>query len=90
MDRLDSEEDVSAIGLPMPEHVDPHLDDTGLCQCPCDECTTRLAKLCLCMDCRCDGPGGHLSDQEATWHSQVVGEYLKGYRDTTPTEEWKA
>jgi hypothetical protein len=45
---------VSAIGLPMDGHVKPHLDTTGLCHCPCDQCTTRTIKLCVCLDCRCD------------------------------------
>jgi len=54
---------MSAIGLPMDGHVNPHFVRSGpmiaLCQCPCDECTTRLTKQCVCLDCPCDDDEEH-------------------------------
>ena len=49
---------MSAIGLPMAAHVEPHLSG-GLCVCPCDECTTRTAKFCVCLDCSCESQEDH-------------------------------
>ena len=50
---------MSAIGLPMADHVAPHFDTEGMCQCPCDECTTRTAKFCVCGDCPCESQEEH-------------------------------
>jgi hypothetical protein len=49
---------MSAIGLPMADHVAPHFD-AGLCVCPCGECTTRTAKFCVCEDCPCESQEDH-------------------------------
>jgi len=49
---------VSAIGTPMP-HIVPHFDGRGMCICPCEDCTTRTAHFCVCLDCPCDEPGDH-------------------------------
>ncbi len=49
---------LSNIGLPGP-CVEDHFDPSGLCQCPCEECTTRTAKFCVCPDCRCESNADH-------------------------------
>lgn len=50
---------MSNIGLPGP-CIEDHFADGGLCQCPCEACTTRTAKFCVCEDCPCEGePGAH-------------------------------
>ncbi len=49
---------VSAIGLDYP-HIEEHFDDTGLCQCPCSECTTRTSRQCVCEQCRCETDADH-------------------------------
>jgi len=49
---------MSAVGLPMP-HIVPHFDGRGMCICPCEDCTTRTAHFCVCLDCPCDGPEDH-------------------------------
>lgn len=54
---------MSAVGLPMADHIAEHFGPDGLCQCPCDECTTRLAKFCVCLDCPCDP-----DDPEVPYH----------------------
>lgn len=53
---------MSAAGLPMKDHIAEHFNGEGLCQCPCDECTSRAALFCLCVDCPCDpeGPAHHM------------------------------
>ena len=48
---------MSAIGLPMDGHAEPHLNADGYCQCPCGECTLRLLKECICLDCPCEDEG---------------------------------
>jgi hypothetical protein len=58
---------MSAIGLPMNGHVSPHLNADGYCQCPCGECTLRLIRDCICMECPCDEPG------EDHWPSVTQG-----------------
>lgn len=60
---------MSAIGLPMPGHVELHLGDQrgripDLCWCPCDKCTARLTLACLCLDCPCDGNADHVGTQK--------------------------
>ena len=59
---------MSAIGTPMP-HIVPHFADgtdpylpVGMCVCPCEECTTRTAHFCVCLDCPCDGPEDHAAE----------------------------
>ena len=44
---------MSNIGLDH-EHIPEHFNLAGLCQCPCSDCTTRTARLCVCMDCPCE------------------------------------
>lgn len=39
-------------------HIVDHVDGSGLCQCPCDDCTTGL-RLCVCLDCRCESAADH-------------------------------
>ena len=61
---------VSAVGLPMAGHVQPHFGETGLCCCPCGECTTRTAKFCVCEDCPCESQRDHEPDgdeEPAEW-----------------------
>lgn len=41
------------------DHFESHLDDTGLCQCSCEDCTTRTVKFCVCEDCRCESNADH-------------------------------
>lgn len=50
---------MSATGLPMVTHIEPHLDSGGFCWCPCDQCTGRPARFCVCLDCACDEPADH-------------------------------
>ena len=50
---------MSATGLPMNGHVAEHFAPGGLCQCPCDQCTTRGAKFCVCLDCPCEEQAEH-------------------------------
>lgn len=51
---------MSGIGLPMDGHVAGHLDGPGgLCGCPCDQCTTRGAMFCVCLDCPCEEQAEH-------------------------------
>lgn len=71
-------EAVSAIGLPMDGHVEPHQDATGLCQCPCEDCTTRLTMHCVCADCRCESRADHGVDVQL--ENAAVARYL----DTPP------
>jgi hypothetical protein len=52
---------MSAIGLPMADHVQPHFSGDGLCQCPCDECTLRLTRACVCEYCACESQEDHQS-----------------------------
>lgn len=42
-------------------HIESHFHNNGLCQCPCDDCTTSF-KLCVCAECPCDG-GTHETPQ---------------------------
>lgn len=56
---------MSAAGLPMEDHIPEHFGANGLCQCPCEECTTRTARFCVCPDCPCD-----LGGPDAPQHSQ--------------------
>lgn len=50
---------MSNIGLPGP-CIEDHFAPSGLCQCPCEDCTTRTAKFCVCEECPCEGePGAH-------------------------------
>jgi hypothetical protein len=62
---------VSAIGLPMNGHVAEHFAPDGLCQCPCDQCTTRTAKFCVCLDCPCEEQGEH-AGMAAVWPDDYV------------------
>lgn len=50
---------MSAIGLPMNGHVAEHFAADGLCQCPCDQCTTRGVMFCVCLDCPCEEQSEH-------------------------------
>ena len=50
---------MSAIGLPMNGHVAEHFAPDGLCQCPCDQCTTRGAMFCVCLQCPCEEQAEH-------------------------------
>ena len=51
---------MSNIGLPMDGHIRPHFHErTGLCLCPCGECTTRTAHFCVCLDCPCERDADH-------------------------------
>jgi hypothetical protein len=43
----------------MADHVTPHFDEAGLCCCPCEECTTRTAKFCVCEACSCESQQDH-------------------------------
>jgi hypothetical protein len=44
------------------DHNEPHFSPSGLCQCSCQVCTTRPAKLCACADCPCDSRADHRAD----------------------------
>jgi hypothetical protein len=60
---------MSAIGLPMGGHIEPHFSG-GLCVCPCDDCTTRLAKFCVCLECPCENDEEHQGsgdDEAVEW-----------------------
>lgn len=60
-------EGVSAIGLPTDGHAEPHFDAiSGLCQCPCSECTSRPAWFCFCLDCPCETMADHHNDGGGT------------------------
>lgn len=41
-----------------PEDESWHLDETGLCVCPCDLCTMSFGG-CVCPDCRCESMDDH-------------------------------
>jgi hypothetical protein len=72
---------MSNVGLPGP-HVDPHFDECGLCQCPCDECITRMAKLCVCLACPCEDNGDHATPPEPAYSLPPV--------QTSPDHPWGA
>ena len=68
---------MSAIGLPMDGHVEPHLADPsgkvpGLCWCPCEDCTLRTTRMCVCADCPCESDADH----DGTGKEQVPREVL--------------
>lgn len=69
---------MSAVGLPMDGHVEPHFGENsgkvpGMCWCPCDDCTLRLTLACVCPDCPCD----EQSDHDRTGKEQVPREVLE-------------
>jgi len=41
------------------EHITEHFSESGLCQCPCDECTLPLSQFCICLDCPCESDADH-------------------------------
>lgn len=58
---------MSVIGLPMEAHIDPHFSAAGLCICPCGDCTSRVAKFCICLECPCEEDAQH---REPEGHEQ--------------------
>jgi hypothetical protein len=36
------------------KHSVPHFNQSGICVCPCEVCTSHLEGLCICMDCPCE------------------------------------
>lgn len=44
-------------------HSDPHLNAAGYCVCPCEDCTLRLTKDCVCELCVCE------TDDEGPLHT---------------------
>lgn len=56
---------MSAVGLPMTGHIPNHLVPVGsLCLCPCEECTLRLTKGCICPDCPCEEDSDHAEPED--------------------------
>jgi hypothetical protein len=68
----------------MADHVQPHFDNAGLCWCPCSDCTLRLTRQCVCMDCPCEGPEDHYGDDDGE-PAEWITVPLPGYRE----EDWK-
>ena len=72
---------MSAVGLPMDGHVEPHFSSGGFCGCPCDQCTARTGRFCVCLDCPCDVPADHEAEVRRLLTLYGVCEVCGGPRD---------